>query len=573
MDFPALDLLVHWITEREAVRHRREAGHAPPWTGDEPLATYRFCNVNVQDDHVSRAIHKLVTRPHADDPGLIVALAVCRFTNAPEVIEAVRDCLVPFDAERFVAIMTERAARGLPLERRAYVIPGGVPGELKAASLARDLFTPLANAIEQIRPKAGDTCQAVFERLRRFPYLNKGFITAQIIRDLKQVEPLRSAPDWHQFVMSGPGSQRGVNRILGATTQAEIDRVRPEAEWRDLFREIVDIAAPQVAEHGIVGLDAQSWQNCACEVDKWICFRSGDLRGARQFRSEGAKHRPRKPSTPAPSIEPLAPVPRALPALAAARDPAAAHVLHCDLETRSAVDLQKSGAQRYAEDPSTDALCCAYGVDDEPVQLWARGDPVPAEFIEAAHNPKWLATAHNAAFERPLFEDVLAPRYGFPLIPVDRWRCTMAQALACSLPGKLEKLGEVLGLPVRKDAEGARLLRLLSRPLPDGTWIEDPALLERLYAYCVRDVEVERAAHHRLPPLSDSEQVLWMLDATINGRGFYTDGALLEAAAHLATTVDQAMQEEITRITAGAVPKTSQVAKLQAFLTERGAAI
>lgn len=489
MDTPNLDLLVHWIVEREAVRHRRAAGAPQPWSDDELLATYRFCNVNVQDDRGSRAIYDFVTRPHADHPGLIVALAVCRFTNAPEVIEAVRDCLVPFDAGQFVAIMMDREARGLSKEKRAYMIPGGVKGEQKAVSLTRALFTSLANAVEQIRPKAGDTCEAVFERLRRFPYLNEGFITAQIIRDLKQVEPLRSASDWRTFVRSGPGSQRGLNRILG---EANIDRVRPEAEWRALFREIVELAAPRVAEHGVEIADAQSWQNTFCEADKWIRFRSGNFHGARPFRTEGTAPKPRPPKKPPALVLPIEPGPRALPALTAARDPAAAHVLFHDIETRSKVDLKASGAWRYAADPSTDALCISYAVDDEPVQLWVRGDPVPVEFIEAARNPNWRLVAHNAAFERAIAHRILGPRYGFPAIPPERYRCTLAMALACALPGKLEKLAEVLGLEQRKDAEGARLMRQLSRPLPDGTFMEDPALLEQLYAYCVRDTDVER---------------------------------------------------------------------------------
>ena len=51
---------------------------------------------------------------------------------------------------------------------------------------------------------------------------------------------------------------------------------------------------------------------------------------------------------------------------------------------------------------------------------------------------------------------------------------------------------------------------------------------------------------------------------------FYTDGALLEAAARLAATVDQAMQDELTRLTDGAVTSTDQLAKLQAWLAGRG---
>ena len=60
------------------------------------------------------------------------------------------------------------------------------------------------------------------------------------------------------------------------------------------------------------------------------------------------------------------------------------HVLHYDFETRSTCNLLAAGAWRYAADPSTEVLCCAYAVDDEPVQLWVPGDPIPPEFVEAA---------------------------------------------------------------------------------------------------------------------------------------------------------------------------------------------
>ena len=38
----------------------------------------------------------------------------------------------------------------------------------------------------------------------------------------------------------------------------------------------------------------------------------------------------------------------------------AAHVLHRDYETRSRAILKKVGTHRYATDPSTEVLCCAY---------------------------------------------------------------------------------------------------------------------------------------------------------------------------------------------------------------------
>ena len=75
------------------------------------------------------------------------------------------------------------------------------------------------------------------------------------------------------------------------------------------------------------------------------------------------------------------------------------HVVHRDYETRSQLLLRSVGTHRYAADPSTEVLCCAYAVDHEPVELWVPGDPVPPEFIEAANNPDWVVAAHGDHFE------------------------------------------------------------------------------------------------------------------------------------------------------------------------------
>ena len=254
------------------------------------------------------------------------------------------------------------------------------------------------------------------------------------------------------------------------------------------------------------------------------------------------------------------------------------HILHRDIETRSTLDLVGVGAQRYAGDPSTDVWCVAYAVDDGPVQIWIPGQTVAEEFHIAARDPDWLIVAHNDAFERAIEELILAPRYGWPIVPIERHRCTMAAALASALPAALNMVAEVLELSARKDDSGARLMRQLSRPRkprknedPAGIyWHDDPERLERLYAYCRQDVEVERELYRRLPPLSDVEQALWVLDSTINGRGFHTDGALLEAASRIAAAAGSAAHDELARITDGALISTNQVTALQTWLGERG---
>ena len=59
---------------------------------------------------------------------------------------------------------------------------------------------------------------------------------------------------------------------------------------------------------------------------------------------------------------------------------------------------------------------------------------------------------------------MLHPRYGFPLIPPERHRCTQAMCLALGLPAKLGLLADVLELANRKDAAGERLMHQMSKP-------------------------------------------------------------------------------------------------------------
>ena len=120
-------------------------------------------------------------------------------------------------------------------------------------------------------------------------------------------------------------------------------------------------------------------------------------------------------------------------------------ILCRDYETRSPLDLRKVGAHKYAADPRTEVLCVAYAVDDGPVQLWLPGDPVPPEFFEAAANPSWAVCAHNDAFESAIEQHVLAPRYGFPIIPLERHRCTMAMCAGARAAGKAERRGRCAG--------------------------------------------------------------------------------------------------------------------------------
>jgi DNA polymerase len=252
--------------------------------------------------------------------------------------------------------------------------------------------------------------------------------------------------------------------------------------------------------------------------------------------------------------------------------------LHRDYETRSQAIIKTVGTYKYATDSSTTVLCTAFAIDDGPVQLWTPGDPVPAEFIEGATNPAWIVSAHGAHFEDAIELHVLHPRFGWPVFPIEKQRCTQAMALAVGLPARLSTAANALELSNRKDAAGERLMHQTSKPRrahkdedPHQVyWFDDDDRLQPLYEYCRQDVETERELYNRLLPLLASEQILWELSSRINQRGFCVDRTFAEAARKIAEAAAPEIGTEVSELTNGAVTGINQIARLQAWLQQHG---
>jgi DNA polymerase len=118
----------------------------------------------------------------------------------------------------------------------------------------------------------------------------------------------------------------------------------------------------------------------------------------------------------------------------------------------------------------------------------------------------------------------------------------------------------------------------MSRPLPRRKrdapdlirWHDTPEARARLAEYCRHDVVLERAVFCALPPLSPSEQTLFILDAVINQRGFCVDTALAQAARNIAHHERIAINTEIATLTDGEITTADQVARILAFVRRHG---
>lgn len=279
---------------------------------------------------------------------------------------------------------------------------------------------------------------------------------------------------------------------------------------------------------------------------------------------------------------------------------AGAHLSHAtiDFETRSAAGfiwddhtgkwrgppgaaqgkkgLGPVGASVYAEHPSTDVLTLSYALPgDTRPSRWRPGLPLPQRLFD------WIAAggiveAHKVMFERLIWHWVCVRRYGFPPLPPAQLSCSMATARVNCFPGALGDLGDVLGLSVRKNKDGRRLLNKFSVPRAPTKndarlWItpdEEPADAEGLYGYCDDDVRSEQEASDRMAPMTPAEREFWLVDQEINWRGLGIDRPAIRNCLAVLKQALAKYGEELRALTGGIEP--TQLAQLKGWLAHYG---
>jgi DNA polymerase len=240
-----------------------------------------------------------------------------------------------------------------------------------------------------------------------------------------------------------------------------------------------------------------------------------------------------------------------------------------DCETFSACDLKVHGTHRYAADPSTEITVAQWALDDgEPVVADCT-DPRSAsrawqaDLCELLQDKRVTVVAHNSMFDRTLLRHC----WGID-VPIERWRDTMVQALAHGLPGSLDKLSGILGLPgdQAKDKRGRQLIQLFCKPQPRTGARNDrtthPEQWAEFLEYSRMDIVAMREVHRRLPKWNyrdgGPELALWHLDQHVNDRGFMVDLELAVAAIDAVAVEAARLKQATVDLTDGEVSSPSK---------------
>jgi len=273
-----------------------------------------------------------------------------------------------------------------------------------------------------------------------------------------------------------------------------------------------------------------------------------------------------------------------------------------DFETRSTVDLKKSGAYKYSLDLSTRPTCLAFKTLGDSTLYF-----LPFEVIERPWDklPKklrdiwtelveddYLFSAHNAFFETCIYKNVLVKRLGWPDIPFRQFRCTAAKAAACALPRNLEGAGAAMSLQVQKDKRGHAAVMATCKPTASWnlwkkkfdkgkaeSWDEppkfrepdtDPEVFDVLYRYCKIDVLAEEQLDIVLPDLNPLEQEIWFLNQRLNWRGLRVDIPTVQKIVDIMKVESKIKLKNLDSITMGLVTKPGARKSILEFLALEG---
>jgi hypothetical protein len=280
-DFFAMNKYRHFVTERESIRLKREAGEEAPWTEDEILQTYKFCNMRRRDDRVSKWIIQNMLAPYKESPVMWFMPVVARWINWPPTLAAT------LKSEAWeVSELTDKWFNALGDQIDSIVAAGGKawtgaymitartipPGMSKGHWVANYTLKPIWRQRDRFE---NFFCRApqhrtVEEAIKMFDnQFNFGtFMAGQVVADWTYTHLLDRAPDLKTYAPIGPGSTRGLNRLYGRKLEQRIPQEQFNAELMNAMSQLSKVM-------DVSSFTLHDIQNTFCEYDKYLRVENG----------------------------------------------------------------------------------------------------------------------------------------------------------------------------------------------------------------------------------------------------------------------------------------------------------
>lgn len=277
------DIYWYFAYERQNIFYKKLKGEKPPYTKDEILSTYKFCNCYRVLDRVSQYLIKNVIYNNPEKyekKDIIFRIILFKIFNKEETWEYLLNnlgdiTLDNFSFKKYDLILSKMKEEGYKIYNDAYISCankafGYDKKHQNHLALIEKMFLE-----DKIYEKIiySNSMEDLFNILKDYPLIGD-FMAYQLATDINYSDVVNFPED--TFTIAGPGAKRGIRKCfsdLEKSSEKDIIKYMYDNQEQEFKRLNLDFKF--LEERKLQYIDIQ---NLFCEVDKYLREKRPDLK-------------------------------------------------------------------------------------------------------------------------------------------------------------------------------------------------------------------------------------------------------------------------------------------------------
>ena len=268
------DLYWYFACERQNIFLKKLNNLPAPWTDDEILRTYKFCNSYRVNDRVSQYLLKNViyNNKKYTKETMLFRIILFKLFNKESTWELLLEnfndvTLENFNQSKYSNVLKNALNNGVKIYNDAYI---SCANKAFGYDKKHDNHLALLNkmfVVDKVQNKILDckNMKEAFNIIRSYPLIGN-FMAYQLVTDINYSDIV----NWqeNEFTVAGPGSIRGIKKCFinkGNMTDEEIIKYMYENQDKEFKR--LNLNFKRIINRPLQLIDCQ---NIFCELDKYL---------------------------------------------------------------------------------------------------------------------------------------------------------------------------------------------------------------------------------------------------------------------------------------------------------------
>lgn len=268
------DLYWYFAYERQNIFEKKKNGDKPPWTNDNILREYKFCNSYRVNDRVSQYLIKNViyTNRKYSNEDIIFRIILFKLFNKESTWELLENrigdiSLKKFDRKKYSNILEQAINNGISIYNDAYISCANKAFGFDRKHDNHLMLLEKMFLIDRMQDKIlkCNNMEEAFNIIKSYPLIGN-FMAYQLITDINYSDVVNFSES--EFTIAGPGSLRGINKCFidkGSMTNEDIIRYMYNNQEQEFKRLNLDFM--KILNRKLQLIDCQ---NIFCELDKYL---------------------------------------------------------------------------------------------------------------------------------------------------------------------------------------------------------------------------------------------------------------------------------------------------------------